>query len=65
MIELQSLQGPFRFSMCNIHPRSEVVFVQFQSAKTIVVDDCHIQYQGKTTSLSALVVRLLKTSSVQ
>ena len=51
-------RGPFRFSDCGIDFGSEIVFVDDQEAKPIVIDDRHIEYNGETTSLSALAQRL-------
>ncbi len=51
-------RGPFRFSECNIIPGTEIVYVEDDNIRPIVVDDRHIEYQGETTSLSALVQRL-------
>jgi len=51
-------RGPFRFSECGIAPGSEIVFIDDPSVKPIVVDDRRIEYNGETTSLSALAQRL-------
>lgn len=51
-------RGPFRFSDCNIPFGSEIVFIDDSSIKAVVVDDRHIEYDGKTTSLSALAQEL-------
>lgn len=51
-------RGPFRFSDCRIAFGSEIVFVDDSEVKPIVVDDRHIEYNGETTSLSALAQRL-------
>ena len=51
-------RGPFRFSDCGIDFGSEIVFVDDQEVKPIVIDDRHIEYNGETTSLSALAQRL-------
>ena len=51
-------RGPFRFSDCGIDFGSEIVFVDDPEVKPIVVDDRHIEYNGETTSLSALAQRL-------
>lgn len=53
-----SRRGPFRFSQCGITPGSEIVFVDDNSVRPVVVDDRHIEYQGVTTSLSALAQKL-------
>ena len=53
-------RGPFRFSMCNIEPGAEVAFVNNPEIKAVVVDDRHVEYNGETTSLSALAQQLLQ-----
>ncbi len=52
-------RGPFRFSMCNIQPGEKISFVNNQKTTATVVDDRHVEYNGETTSLSALAQRLL------
>lgn len=51
-------RGPFRFSDCGIAFGSVIVFVDDPEVKPIVIDDRHIEYNGETTSLSALAQRL-------
>ena len=51
-------RGPFRFSSCNIPFGSELSFVGDPSIRVSVVDDRHIEYNGETTSLSALARKL-------
>jgi len=51
-------RGPFRFSNCGIPFGSEIVFIEDSSVKPIVIDDRHIEYNGETTSVSALAKRL-------
>ncbi len=51
-------RGPFRFSVCNIPFGSELSFVEDPTIKVKVVDDRHIEYNGETTSLSALARKL-------
>lgn len=51
-------RGPFRFSECNIPPGSEIEFIEDASIKAVVVDDRHIEYDGETTSVSALAQKL-------
>ena len=51
-------RGPFRFSTCNIPVGSELSFVGNPTIKVKVVDDRHIEYNGETTSLSALARKL-------
>ena len=52
-------RGPFRFSMCGIKAGEEVVFVDDDTKKAIVLDDRHVRFDNETTSLSALAKRLL------
>ncbi len=47
-------RGPFRFSACGIPVGSIITFVDDESVVASVVDDRHIEYDGETTSLSAL-----------
>lgn len=51
-------KGPLRFSECNIPVGSELVYIEDESIKVKVLDDRHIEYNGETTSLSALAKRL-------
>ena len=51
-------RGPFRFSKCNIPFGSEIAFVEDEKIKANVVDDRHIEYNGETTSVSALAQKL-------
>ena len=51
-------RGPFRFSECGILPGSEIVFTEDAAIRPTVIDDRHIEYNGETTSLSALAQRL-------
>lgn len=51
-------RGPFRFSDCGIPFGSELVFIDDKSVKPIVIDDRHIEYEGETTSVSALAQKL-------
>lgn len=53
-----SRRGPFNFEDCGILPGSEVTFIEDESIKAIVVDGRHIEYNGETTSLSALAREL-------
>ena len=59
-----SRRGPFRFSMCGIAPGEKVVFVDDSSVIATVIDDRHIEYNGETTSLSALASSLKNGASV-
>ena len=51
-------RGPFRFSECQIPVGSEIVFVEDESVRAVVVDDRRIEYRGETTSVSALAQQL-------
>ena len=51
-------RGPFRFGDCGIPAGSEIAFIEDESIKAIVVDDRSIEYNGETTSLSALARKL-------
>lgn len=51
-------RGPFRFSLCGIPMGSELLFIDDPSIRARVIDDRHIEYQGETTSLSALAQKL-------
>ena len=55
-------RGPFRFSVCGIGVGEEVVFVNDESKKAVVVDDRHVSFANETTSLSALAKQLLGSS---
>ena len=51
-------KGPFRFSECGIPVGAKITFINDCSAVATVVDDRHIEYQGVTTSMSALAREL-------
>ena len=51
-------RGPFRFSECNIPVGSEIAFIEDVSIKAVVVDDRRIEFDGETTSVSALAQKL-------
>lgn len=51
-------RGPFRFGECNIPVGCEIEFIEDTSVRAVVVDDRHIEYNGETTSLSALAQKL-------
>ena len=51
-------RGPFRFSACNIPIGSQIEFIENSSVKATVVDDRRIEYNGETTSVSALAQKL-------
>lgn len=49
----------FRFSMVGIKPGEKVIYVNDSSKIACVVDDTHVEYEGVTTSLSALAKEFL------
>lgn len=51
-------RGAFRFSLCGIKPGEKVIFIDDNNIQPIVIDDRHIEYNGQTTSLSALAQQL-------
>ena len=51
-------RGPFRFSECHIPVGREIAFIEDETIKATVVDDRHIEYEGETTSVSALAQKL-------
>ena len=51
-------RGAFRFSQVGISPGERVVFIEDEAIQPIVVDDRHIEYDGQTTSLSALAQQI-------
>ena len=51
-------RGPFRFSQVGIPFGSEIVFIDDPTVKPTVIDDRHIEYNGETTSVSALTQKL-------
>lgn len=51
-------RGPLNFSSCGIPAGAQLVFIDDPDVVVSVVDDRHIEYQGTTTSLSALARRL-------
>lgn len=53
----------FRFSMVGINPGETVAFANDPSKVARVVDDTHVEYEGVTTSLSALAKEFLGRSS--
>ena len=50
--------SPFTFSKCNIKPGETIYFYADPELTCTVVDDKHVEYQGKTYSLSALATAL-------
>ena len=51
-------RGPFRFGTCGIPVGSKITFIDDPSITAIVIDDRHIEYNGETTSVSALAQEL-------
>lgn len=51
-------RGPFRFSECGIPFGSEIEYVDDERIRPVVIDDRHIEFQGETTSVSALARKL-------
>ncbi len=51
-------RGPFRFSECGIPVGAEIVFTEDPTIRATVIDDRRIEYQGETTSVSALAQRI-------
>lgn len=51
-------RSAFRFSQVGIEPGEHIVFVDDKDIQPLVVDDRHIEYDGVTTSLSALAQQL-------
>lgn len=47
-------RGPFRFGAVEIEVGSKVQYIGDASKEAVVVDDRHVEYEGQTTSLSAL-----------
>lgn len=58
-------RAPFRFSMVGLAPGDEVAFAKDRSVVATVVDDNHVEFEGVTSSLSALAERLLGSGPVQ
>lgn len=57
-----AMRGPFKFGNVGIPAGSKVQFINDPSKEAVVVDDRHIEYNGETTSLSALAKQFLGTS---
>ena len=51
-------KGPFRFTECGIPVGAEIEFIEDSNIKATVVDDRHIEFNGETTSVSALAQKL-------
>lgn len=54
----EARRGPFRFSDVGITPGTRVQFIDDPTIEATVIDDRHINYEGQTTSLSALAQSL-------
>lgn len=57
--EHQERRSPFAFSKCGIDIGSEIVSVDDPKVKCIVVDDKHVEYNGKQYALSSLAKEIL------
>jgi len=57
-VKEEARRGPFRFSEVGIKPGEKVVFIEDSSIQPVVIDDRHIEYNGQTTSLSALAQQI-------
>lgn len=51
-------RGPFRFSDVGIPFGSIITYIEDESIQPTVIDDRHIEWDGETTSLSALAQKL-------
>lgn len=51
-------RGPFRFSDCDIPIGAKIEFIEDSSIEATVIDDRRIEYNGETTSVSALAQKL-------
>ena len=51
-------RGPFRFSDCDIPIGAKIEFIEDSSIEATVIDDSRIEYNGETTSVSALAQKL-------
>lgn len=57
-IKEEAKRGPFHFSQCGIKPGERIQYVEDESIQPVVVDDRRIEWNGQTTSLSALAQQL-------
>jgi hypothetical protein len=53
-------KGPFRFTECGIPIGATIEYVEDPSVTATVIDDRKIEFQGETTSVSALAQKLKK-----
>ena len=60
-VKKEAKRGKFHFSEVGIKPGEEVVFIENESIRPIVVDDRHIEYNGQVASLSALAQKIKET----
>lgn len=58
-------QPPFKFSMVGLKPGDVVAFAQDPDKRATVVDDSHVEYEGVTSSLSALAEQLTGRGSLR
>lgn len=59
------MRTSFRFSMVGLKPGDVVTFTEDSSKRAVVVNDRHVEYDGVTSSMSALVARWLGVKSIQ
>ena len=65
-VQEEARRGPFRFSAAGIPFGSKIQFIEDPSKEAIVIDDRHVEYNGETTSLTALAQELKQvTHSLQ
>ena len=57
-VKENACRGPFRFSEVGIKIGEKIVYIENASIQPVVVDDRHIEWNGQTTSLSALAQQL-------
>lgn len=57
-IKENARRGPFRFSECGIKPGEQIVYTDNPNVVATIVDDRRIEYNGVTTSCSALAQEL-------
>ena len=60
-VKEEARRGKFHFSEVDIKPGEEVVFIEDDSIRPVVVDDRHIEYNGQIASLSALAQQIKQT----
>ena len=57
-VQEEARRGPFRFSEVGIPFGSKIQFKGDPSKEAVVLDDRHVEYEGQTTSLTALAMLL-------